>query len=408
MDRLLPRRGRPDAADRGARGRGRRLRRVRPQRRLVLRALPGVARTVAGPAVGAATGALRPARARCGPPSTRSAGSPRPRASTPTSPRAAPSRWPARRPSWRRARAEVADARRLGPRRGRPAAARRGRGDGASCAATRVLGATYTPDCAAIHPGRLVRGLAEAVERRGVTHLRAHAASPRSSPGRVRTAHGTRARRASWSGRPRATPRTLAGQRRAAGRPVYSLIIATEPLPPSVVGRDRAAPARDVQRPPAPDHLRPAHRRRPAGLRRPRRAVPLRLADPAGVRPRRRASSPRCTRTLVDLFPVAAPTPGSPTRGAARSASPRDWCASVGLDRATGLAWAGGYVGDGVSTTNLAGRTLRRPGPRPRHRPDPAALGRPPLPRAGSRSRCAGWASTPACGPPPSPTSRSA
>ncbi|MGH8892328.1 MAG: FAD-dependent oxidoreductase, partial [Actinomycetes bacterium] len=35
-----------------------------------------------------------------------------------------------------------------------------------------------------------------------------------------------------------------------------------------------------------------------------------------------------------------------------------DWCASVGLDRRSGLAWAGGYVGDGVSTTNLAGRTL--------------------------------------------------
>ena len=29
-----------------------------------------------------------------------------------------------------------------------------------------------------------------------------------------------------------------------------------------------------------------------------------------------------------------------------------------GLDPATGLGWAGGYVGDGVSTTNLAGRTL--------------------------------------------------
>ena len=37
---------------------------------------------------------------------------------------------------------------------------------------------------------------------------------------------------------------------------------------------------------------------------------------------------------------------------------PRDWFASVGLDRATGLAWAGGYVGDGVATSNLAGRTL--------------------------------------------------
>ncbi|WP_431299337.1 NAD(P)/FAD-dependent oxidoreductase [Tabrizicola sp. BL-A-41-H6] len=37
---------------------------------------------------------------------------------------------------------------------------------------------------------------------------------------------------------------------------------------------------------------------------------------------------------------------------------PRDWCATVGLDPATGLGWAGGYVGVGVSTSNLAGRTL--------------------------------------------------
>lgn len=39
-------------------------------------------------------------------------------------------------------------------------------------------------------------------------------------------------------------------------------------------------------------------------------------------------------------------------------AIPRDWYSSVTYDRATGLGWAGGYVGDGVSTTNLAGRTL--------------------------------------------------
>jgi glycine/D-amino acid oxidase-like deaminating enzyme len=38
---------------------------------------------------------------------------------------------------------------------------------------------------------------------------------------------------------------------------------------------------------------------------------------------------------------------------------PRDWRPSVGADRAAGLAWAGGYVGDGVSTANLAGPTLR-------------------------------------------------
>ncbi|HQY42874.1 MAG TPA: FAD-binding oxidoreductase [Paracoccaceae bacterium] len=37
---------------------------------------------------------------------------------------------------------------------------------------------------------------------------------------------------------------------------------------------------------------------------------------------------------------------------------PRDWCATVGFDPATGMGWAGGYVGVGVSTSNLAGRTL--------------------------------------------------
>ena len=36
----------------------------------------------------------------------------------------------------------------------------------------------------------------------------------------------------------------------------------------------------------------------------------------------------------------------------------RDWHTCVDFDRASGMAWAGGYVGDGVATTNLAGRTL--------------------------------------------------
>ena len=39
-------------------------------------------------------------------------------------------------------------------------------------------------------------------------------------------------------------------------------------------------------------------------------------------------------------------------------AVPRDWTAGVELDRATGLGWAGGYVGHGVTATNLAGQTL--------------------------------------------------
>jgi glycine/D-amino acid oxidase-like deaminating enzyme len=36
----------------------------------------------------------------------------------------------------------------------------------------------------------------------------------------------------------------------------------------------------------------------------------------------------------------------------------RDWHPSLGLDASTGLGWAGGYVGDGVAASNLAGRTL--------------------------------------------------
>lgn len=37
---------------------------------------------------------------------------------------------------------------------------------------------------------------------------------------------------------------------------------------------------------------------------------------------------------------------------------PRDWCTTAGLDKQTGIAWAGGYVGTGVSTSNFSGQTL--------------------------------------------------
>lgn len=61
--------------------------------------------------------------------------------------------------------------------------------------------------------------------------------------------------------------------------------------------------------------------------------------------------------TLVDLFPQVGGAAFTHAWGGPLGV-PRDWTASVGLDARTGLAWAGGYVGDGVSTTNLAGRTL--------------------------------------------------
>src|SRR5690606_27481692 len=62
--------------------------------------------------------------------------------------------------------------------------------------------------------------------------------------------------------------------------------------------------------------------------------------------------------TLVDLFPALGPRPPITHRWGGPLGVPRDWTASVGFDRRNGLAWGGGYVGDGVATSNLAGRTL--------------------------------------------------
>jgi glycine/D-amino acid oxidase-like deaminating enzyme len=89
------------------------------------------------------------------------------------------------------------------------------------------------------------------------------------------------------------------------------------------------------------------------------RGVPYRYGsrtDREGPLPARTARELRCR--LVELFPVLA--------GAGIAAGwhgvlgvPRDWSPAVGLDRPSGLAWAGGYVGEGVAAANLAARTLR-------------------------------------------------
>src|SRR5260370_15281053 len=62
-------------------------------------------------------------------------------------------------------------------------------------------------------------------------------------------------------------------------------------------------------------------------------------------------------KTLTELFPALEDVAITHTWGGPIGIA-RDWIASVGLDPQTGVGWAGGYVGDGLSTTNLAGRTL--------------------------------------------------
>jgi glycine/D-amino acid oxidase-like deaminating enzyme len=63
-------------------------------------------------------------------------------------------------------------------------------------------------------------------------------------------------------------------------------------------------------------------------------------------------------RTMLELFPSAADAQVT-HRWGGYCATPRDWHSSVGFDRDRGIAWAGGYVGDGVTTAHLAGRTIR-------------------------------------------------
>ena len=221
------------------------------------------------------------------------------------------------------------------------------------CRATDVLGGTYTPNCAAIHPAKLVRGLARAVERRGVK-IYERSRVTRLAPGTVETAHGTVRAAIVVRATEGYTP-SLPGLRRALV-PVYSLMVATEPLPAefwSAAGLAHRETFSDYR------HLivygqRTADDRLAFGGR----GAPYHFGstvDPAhDLEPRVFAE---LRRVLAELFPALDPVPIAYRWGGPLGV-PRDWHASVGLDRERGLAWAGGYVGDGVGTSNLAGRTL--------------------------------------------------
>ena len=151
--------------------------------------------------------------------------------------------------------------------------------------------------------------------------------------------------------------------------------------------------------------VRPALRRRPTRLRRARGAIPSRVGDPTRVRQRRRGL--RClARDGVRALPGAGATVVHARVGGPLGIA-RDWHPSVGYDPVSRVGWAGGYVGDGVAAANLAGRTLADlVTGRSTALTALPWVGHHPAPR-GSRSRSGGWASTPGCGWPSSPTGRS-
>ncbi|MDJ1371171.1 NAD(P)/FAD-dependent oxidoreductase [Gulosibacter molinativorax] len=217
-----------------------------------------------------------------------------------------------------------------------------------------VLGGMWHPHCARIHPAKLAAGLARVVDELGVeiyentraTEIRPHEAI--TDRGTVRAGTVVRATEGFTSG--------LKGLHRE-WLPMNSSMIVTEPLSDAqwdVIGwegRDTLADMAHVYM----YAQRTADDRIAFGGR----GVPYRWNSRTDIDG---FTQPVTAGALQDLlvrfFPVLHGIDidhlWSGTLGV-----PRDWAASVGYDAATGLAHAGGYVGTGVSTTNLAGRTLR-------------------------------------------------
>jgi glycine/D-amino acid oxidase-like deaminating enzyme len=217
----------------------------------------------------------------------------------------------------------------------------------------RLISAGFTPHCARIQPAALVRGLAEAVERLGVTIYESTPVT-RLASGRASTPHGILTAPVVLRATEGFTA-SLPGLRRK-WLPMNSSMIATEPITPDVwesIGWEGRETVGDEA------HgffyaQRTADDRIAIGGR----VVPYRFGsrtDNDGRVSRRTVA--RLRATLTDALPQ--------TRGVRIARGwcgvlgvPRDWEASVGMDAATGLGWAGGYVGHGVTATNLAGRTL--------------------------------------------------
>jgi glycine/D-amino acid oxidase-like deaminating enzyme len=217
-----------------------------------------------------------------------------------------------------------------------------------------ALGGVFEPEYARVQPAALVRGLADVVERLGVGVYEATRVES-IAPGVARTAQGDV--RASWVVRATEgyTPH-LGGVPPRALIPLRSTMIVTEPLPDDVweqIGWQGAELVHDaahsyvyIQRT-ADGRIAIGGRGRPYYFR----SGYDRYGEVEN------SALDRLEHRLHELWPA--------TREVAIAhgwsgvfAAQRDWKQTVAADAATGLAWAGGYVGVGVCAANLSGRTL--------------------------------------------------
>ena len=219
--------------------------------------------------------------------------------------------------------------------------------------ASHARGAVFDPACARVQPASLVRALARIVEARGAV-IHEGTAVQSWGPGEVVTDRGRVVARhivVALEGYAAAVAQT---HRRVL--PLYSLMIGTAPLPPNVwqtLGIEHGQTFSDGR------HLviygqRTADDRLAFGGRGARYHFGSTIAP---ENDRVDAVFQHLVATVGELFPSLADLPISHRWGGPLGV-PRDWHASVQYDRITGIGSAGGYVGDGLSTTNLAGRTL--------------------------------------------------
>jgi glycine/D-amino acid oxidase-like deaminating enzyme len=222
---------------------------------------------------------------------------------------------------------------------------------------TDVHGGLYTPDGASLHPGRLVRGLARAVEAHGgaIYEQTSVSAFHGGSNARLITDAGElRARKAI----------VLAGEAyltqlkrmHRALLPVYSLICLTKPLTPTQWAQigwqhgENLASMRNtvVYLTKTPD----------GRILFGSRGAPYKFASQiTDQQDRHTETLALIQRSLIEWFPSLDGIRFTHGWGGPVG-MPIDWTPAVRFDPGLRIAFAGGYTGQGVSTTNLAGQML--------------------------------------------------
>ena len=215
-------------------------------------------------------------------------------------------------------------------------------------------GASFSPHVARVNPLKLLIGLAAAVEQLGVP-IYEHTPVSAIARGAAHTPMGEV--RARWVVRAcEGYTAALAGMHRELV-PINSSMIVTEPLDAHAweqIGWSGCELMDDGA------HVyvylqRTADGRIAIGGR----GVPYRFGSRTDGRGQTAPSTVSALHAkLLEMFPAAAGV-GIEHAWSGVLGVARDWCVSVGADRDNGLAWAGGYVGEGVAASNLAARTLR-------------------------------------------------